>query len=539
MPLQFLAITAIVIFFAGYKFYARKFSETLGIEKDRKTPAHSEYDGVDYIPVKHWTVLFGHHFSSIAGAAPIVGPILALTIWGWAPVYVWVVLGTVFLGGIHDLGSLFISCRNKGKTIAEVSELVISKRARILFLSFVWITLIFIIAVFVNICAKTFIEKPAIVLPSLGLIPVAFLVGIGLYRTKTNNFLVTVFGLVAIVALIILGEKHPIAIGQNPILFWSIVLLIYSFFASVIPVNLLLQPRDYLSAFILVFGLVAGYIGIFITNETIKLPAFAASTNSGNGGMPLWPMLFVTVACGAISGFHSLVASGTTSKQIQSEVHFRRIGYGAMLAEGLVAVMALIVIIATFGKTDLQVITENYSIEVNPVILFGSGFQKITEKFMGNYGGSFAVLLLNAFILTTLDTAARIGRYITEELFKIKSKLLATLIVILVSAWLCLSGKWTVIWVMFGTSNQLIAAITLLIISSWLVMNGRKSHFTIYAMIFMIVTTIASFVWQLTEYLADKNYLLVIISCMLILLAVSVFWEGLQSFRKKGMRVCK
>jgi len=522
-----------VLFFFGYKFYSRNIEKILDIKPGRKTPAYTEYDGVDYVPVKHWTVLFGHHFASISGAAPIIGPILALSIWGWGPTILWILIGVVFMGGVHDFMSLVISIRHKGISIADIAEETISRHSRYVFLWFVWFTLILIIAVFVFVCAQTLTKEPQIVVPSLGLIPLAVLVGYLLYNLKWNQALVTIAALAGLFGLILLGERLPLALGGDALYKWTLVLLGYSFIASVAPVQKLLQPRDYISSFLLVFGLVFGYVGFILTRPHISFPMFTGWSEVA--GKPLWPVLFVTVACGAISGFHSLISSGTTSKQIQTETHARRIGYGGMIAEGLVAVLALLAVAAAFsGTAELGTMLSQKG--VGPVGVFGEGFGSITNVFLGKYGKFFAILVLNAFILTTLDTATRIGRYLTQELFNLKNRYAATLIIVGLAGLLMIKKSYNEIWPIFGAANQLIAALALIVITSWLLSKRKSVRYTIVPAIFMLITTIAALFYKIAEYVRVGNFLLMVIAVALLGLAVFVLYEALRHISKKGKR---
>ncbi|NQT07033.1 MAG: carbon starvation protein A [Candidatus Omnitrophica bacterium] len=529
MNALFLALGIFVVYFIGYRFYARLVEKQLDIDPGRPTPAHTEYDGVDFVPAKHWLVLFGHHFSSIAGAAPIVGPILAISIWGWGPTIVWILLGVIFIGGVHDFASLMVSVKNKGVSIADITEETISRRSRYVFLWFVWLTLILIIAVFVYLCAKTLAFKPEIVVPSLGLIPIAVIAGIMIYNMKCNQTVVALIGILCLIGLIFLGKQFPLSIGENAIMKWGIVLLIYSFVASVTPVQILLQPRDFLSAHLLFLGLLFGYAGIAITKPEMQFPAFIA-WNKG-GMLPLWPVLFVTVACGAISGFHALVASGTTSKQLSNEAMGKRIGYGSMVAEGLVAALALIVV-ATYFK-DAGSLREVLDNGTGPIGVFGMGYGNITKTFLGGFGGLFAIIILNAFILTTLDTATRIGRYLTQELFKIKNRFGATIIVVVLSGWLGLSGEWSEIWPIFGAANQLIAALTLIVLTSWLLSKNKLIRYTLFPAVFMLVTAVAALIFKVREYLSGGKNMLLFFAVALLILAVFVLWEAVRHVRKR------
>lgn len=518
-----------VLFFWGYKFYARKLELLWQVDPQRKTPAVTKFDGIDYVPVRNCLVLFGHHFSSIAGAAPIIGPVIAVIAWGWLPALLWIIFGTIFIGGLHDFGSLMCSLRQEGSSIADIAEGVISHKAKIVFSVFVWLTLILVIAVFTYLCADTFVKEPRIVLPSLGLIPVAMLVGFLLYNVKAHNTLTTILGLVLLACLILWGNKLPIGIPQGGLTIWIAVLLVYCFIASVMPVHILLQPRDYLSSFLLFSGLAFGYTGLALSNPRITQPAYV-KWNSGEGG--LWPLLCVTIACGAISGFHSLIASGTTSKQLANEGFARRIGYGGMIVEGFVGVMAVLAIAAGLKGRNLQVLLK----EIGPINSFAQGYSGLTKSVLGGYGGFIAVTILNAFILTTLDTATRISRYMTEELFGFKNRYAATIIVVILSGSLALSGAWQKIWPIFGASNQLVAALALLVISCWLLAHKKSLKFTILPAIFMFATTIAALVIQVKKYLNERDYLLLSISFILLVLAFYLLVEALKMLKRRRVK---
>lgn len=488
------------------------------MDPDKDTPAVSRFDGVDYSPARNWLVLFGHHFSSISGAGPIIGPVIACIVWGWLPALLWIIAGSIFIGGMHDFGSLMCSVRKDGNSIADIASSVISHKAKIVFSIFLWMALILVIAVFTYLCADTFVKNPNIVLPSLGLIPVAVGVGLLLYKAKFNNFLATAFGIACLIGLIFLGEKFPVNAGFAV---WIYILLFYCFFASVIPVQALLQPRDYLSSFLLLFGIAAGYLGLLMKNPHISHPAYLGF-KPGYGFM--WPMMFVTVACGAVSGFHSLISSGTTSKQLSNERFARRIGYGAMITEGLVALMAVLVVCAGLKGRNLGLMLK----DLGPINSFSEGYGEITRGILGGYGGYIAVIILNAFILTTLDSATRITRYLTEEFLSIKNRYLATLIVIIFSGLLALSGAWQKIWPVFGASNQLVAALTLLVISCWLFAAKKPCKKAALPAAFMFMTAVAALVLQAKKYLILKDYLLFGVCAGLLLLA---FYLLIEAFR--------
>ena len=525
----FIIFLGAIMFWWGYRFYCKKLESLWQIDTKRPTPAVSKYDGVDYVPARHWLVLFGHHFASIAGAGPIIGPVIACCLWGWFPALIWIVLGTIFIGGVHDFGALITSVRQEGSSIADIAEETISKRAKILFSSFVLLALILVIAVFTYFCADTFVKEPKIVLPSLGLIPVAMLVGFLLYHLRANIVFSTILGLGLLTGLLFLGNLWPIALGANAMLTWTIVLLVYCYFASVLPVNILLQPRDYLSSFLLFAGVGFGYLGVLILHPNLTAPAYIGFKSSEGW---LWPMLCVTIACGAISGFHALIASGTSSKQIANERDAKRIGYGGMVAEGIVAMLSVLAVCAGIKSQALSGLLK----EMGPVRLFSQGYHNLSQPLLHNYGGFIAITILNAFILTTLDTATRITRYLTEELFGIKNRYLSTLLVVIAGGGLALSGKWNKIWPVFGASNQLVAALALIVLSSWLFCKNKSMRYTLWPAIFMLVTTVGSLIYQLLRYTRDRDYFLLGVSLTLIALAIFMLVEVVVSFKEK--RVC-
>ncbi|MCM8771315.1 MAG: carbon starvation protein A [Candidatus Omnitrophica bacterium] len=526
----FVILISGVLFFWGYCFYAKKIEDLWHINPKASTPAYAKFDSVDYIPAKNWLVLFGHHFSSIAGAGPIIGPVIACCLWGWLPALVWIILGAVFLGGVHDFGALITSVREGGSSIADISQNVISRRAKILFSLFVWLALILVIAVFAYLSADTFIKEPAIVIPSLGLILVAVVVGILLYNFKTNIILTTLFGLTLLAGLVFLGNIFPVALAKYALNIWIAILFVYSYFASILPVNILLQPRDYLSSFLLFFGAAAGIIGILITRPNLNTPFYNKWVVAEG---PLWPILCITIACGALSGFHSLISSGTTSKQLPNERYAKRIGYGAMLLEGIVAVLAVIAVsIGLKGNQSLATALK----QLGPINIFGQGYAQITQPLLGKYSKFIAITILNAFILTTLDTATRICRYITEELFKIKNRFLSTAIVVILSALIAFSGKWSKIWPAFGASNQLVAALALLVVSCWLLAKNKSIKFTFIPAVLILVTTVTALFVQIANYIKTKEVALSVICGLLIILAFFIIWEAGGIFKLKLFR---
>lgn len=517
----------------GYFIYGRILEKFFEVNPDNIPPSRQYYDGVDFVPAKNWLVLFGHHFSSIAGAGPIVGPIIAIALWGWAPALIWIIFGSIFLGGVHDFASLMISIRHKAVSISSIAEDVISRRSKIIFLIFVWLALILVIAVFTSVCAQTLTSDTRTVIPCFGLIFVAVLTGYMLYWMKVKSAIATIIGLSLLLLCIILGDFFPIDLGHNAFLIWCVVLLVYSFIASVMPVQILLQPRDYLSSFLLYFGIIMGTVGIFIMRPVINTQAFC-KWDAGPGGGWLWPMLFVTIACGANSGFHALVASGTTAKQLPNEISAKRIGYGAMILEAFLAVIAVIVVSAGIAPGGLNAMLAKGG--PGPISAFGAGYGEVTKTVLFGKGGLIAVLVLNSFILTTLDTSTRIARYISQELFKINNRFFATFVVVFISGFLVLTGSWNKIWPVFGASNQLVAALTFIVIASWLLCRGKSLKFVFLPALFMLLTTLAALLFQIFDSIKRRDFLLVTISLALAILAILMVSDVIAVIRKKGLK---
>jgi len=518
-----------LFYFLGSCFYAKHIERLFEINPSEKTPAHTKYDGVDFVPARHWLILFGHHFSSIAGAAPIIGPVIAISIWGWGPSIIWIVLGAVFIGGLHDFSALCMSVKRDGKSIGDIAEDVISFKAKLVFSIFILLSLILLVSVFAYLCAKTFVTDPHIILPSLGLIPVAILCGLLIYRSKKGQGIVTAIGLLLLFFLILLGEIS--SFPKIELRIWILLLLTYSFFASTAPVHILLQPRDYLSSYLLFFGIFIGYLSLLISHPSMKIPFYIHNSSS------IWPFLFVTIACGAVSGFHSLIASGTTSKQLPNQIYAKRIGYGAMIFESALSVLALLCICA--GIKDYKTLKEIFT-KGGPILAFSKGFGNISYPLLKRYGLSVAVVILNAFILTTLDTATRISRYVFSEITGLKNRYASTFIIIVFAGFLSLSGKWRAIWPTFGASNQLLAAFTLLVATCWLMIRKKPAKLTLFLSIFMLFTTIFAILLQLREYFCNGQKILFFISLALIITAIFMSLEAVRAlgrFYKKADRI--
>lgn len=530
-----LLLVGIVLLLAAYIFYGGFLAKEWGIDPSKKTPAHTLKDDVDYCPANP-NVLLGHHFSSIAGAGPIAGPIQA-AIFGWIPVYLWIVIGSIFFGGVHDWGSLFASIRHEGKSIGEIIRVNLGQKGKMLFNIFAWLTLVLVVAAFTDICASTFAFNPETGdltgaragTASILFILLAMAFGYFVYRRGAKLGVSTVVGVALLFFCIFLGYTFPVFKLSK--LAWDVILIIYIFGASTMPVWFLLQPRDYLCSYLLYAMLAGGIIGVFIVRPEITLAAYNGFTiGEGAKAQYLFPMLFVTVACGAISGFHSLVSSGTTSKQIGNEKDSKLIGYGGMLLEGLVAILALISVAAFKDAKG------------TPASIFASGI----ASFMNSFGlpipigKVFVILAFSAFALTSLDTATRIGRYVFQEFFDnadgtaskspVSNMYVATGITVGASALLLLYG-YAKIWPIFGASNQLLAGLSLLALTVWFAKTGRKYMMTMIPMIFMFVVTLSALLILVRNFFAAGNILLGVMDIILFILAIILIITAANSMK--------
>lgn len=537
-----MALAALVL---GYVFYGRKVSDWFDADLKMTTPAVELNDGVDFVPAKHWTVLFGHHFASIAGAAPIIGPVIACILWGWLPAVLWIVLGGIFFGAAHDYCALMCSAENKGRSIGSLSESLLGKPAKIVFSIFVLLTLILIVAVFAAAAGKTLTAKPEVVIPTFGLIPVAILIGILMYRVGLPLALNTGIGLVFLFGLIVLGYYVPVKLPvADPARWWTIILLIYAMTAAVLPVSFLLQPRDHLAAGVLFAGMFLGFAGIVVSRAPIQAPAFIAFDGAGEGWM--WPMMFVNIACGAISGFHSLIASGTTSKQLSSMRDGRRIGYGAMITESGLSILAVIAVIAgLYWKTAPAggegYVYQDFMAKADVIGAFGAGYGRLTTPILGGFGVLVGITMLKTFIMTTLDSATRITRYLCSELLGetfgiklMKNRYAATLLIGICSGTLALSNP-KAIWPLFGSSNQLIAGMVLTIAALYLLSRGRTWLFAAVPAVLVFVTAIGALIYKLVGFIrpADggvPNIMLIVVDIILILLGLFVAFKAVSTF---------
>ncbi len=548
MPLFAVALIVCGLFLTGYLVYGRRLSTWFDLSPARTTPAHTMSDGVDYVPAKA-PFLLGQHFSAIAAAGPIVGPILAGVWFGWLPALLWIVFGAVFFGAVHDFSSLVGSIRHRAQSIVEIVRDQLGSRAHALFMGFVWLSLIYVIVAFTDLTSSSFVEATyggGVASSSSLYLVAAAAMGLCLYRLRLPLWLATALFLPVVAWIIWYGQSIPFTLPPTgsirPQLIWNGIILAYCFVASIIPMWLLLQPRGYLGGFFLYAALAAGVIGLLLGGERIQYPAFLGWTSQR--GLPLFPMLFVTVACGACSGFHGIVSSGTTSKQISREPDCRLVGYGGMLLEGLVAVIAL--------STVMLLAPGDPPLTQSPDRIYANGLSHFVERFGVNrdFARSFALLAFATFIYDTLDVATRLGRYVFQELTGWKGwwgRVGATLATLALPA-LCVSltirdasgtivPAWKVFWTIFGTSNQLLAALTLLTITVWLKRSGRPWWLTAAPAAFMVTMTLWSLVLTARPWISAllqgqpvMNWIAAI-ALMLLVLAVLVMREAAAALR--------
>ena len=522
-------LVSIALLAAGYVFYGSWLAKQWGIDPSQKTPAHELEDGIDYVPAKA-PVLMGHHFSSIAGAGPINGPIQA-AVFGWIPVLLWVIIGGIFFGGVHDFGALFASLRHKGQSIGEIIDDSMGKKAKRLFITFGYLTLLLVVAAFSSIVASTFgvttstgaaVEGPTLAanqstaMISILFILLAMVFGFFVYRKNAPIGVASVFGCLGIVAVVAIGLNfHPIALSYNA---WMWVIGVYILIASVTPVWILLQPRDYLSSFLLYFMIGAGVIavlGAVVTgNGSFQIPAMGDAALKGTGVFTTgtaFPALFVTIACGAISGFHSLVSSGTTAKQLDNEKDAKPVAYGSMLIECVVAVISLLAV----GFVWAAASDGTYA---SPTQVFAGGLSAMIGSFSPGAKDimyQMLILAVSVFCLTSLDTATRLARYMFQEFFLeqgqtakdatgykkvLANPYVATAITVVLGVALGMTG-YTKIWPLFGAANQLLAAIGLLAVCTWLGAVGKNNKMFYIPMVFMLAVTICSLIQTITAKL--------------------------------------
>jgi carbon starvation protein len=503
-------LVAIVALALGYTVYGRFIARQVGLDNSRRTPAHELRDDADFVPAKA-PLLLGQHFSAIVAAAPIVGPILAGMLFGWLPAALWVIFGAIFIGGVHDMLALTASIRHKAASVGQIAKQYIPGKMYVFFLIFIWIALLYVIIAFTDITAQTFRTVardtafgPAVAASSILYLGLAAVMGV-LLRLKVKLWILTVIFLPLVLFAVWIGPHLP-----APVLTflagvsakqWDICLLIYCLIASIIPLWVLLQPRGYLGGWMLYLTIVIGLMGSLFGGFRIQYPALNLSgLHSLSGGKLLFPFLFITIACGACSGFHAIVSSGTTSKQLNKESDARPIGYGAMLMEGLVAILAL--------ATVMMIPAGSKELVTDPNLIYAQGL----AKYLGLVGISFnvafpfALLAFSTFVYDTLDVSTRLARYILQELTGWKGFLgicAATVVSLGIPLVFLLTTRekaYLVAWPIFGTSNQMLASLTLLVISVWLMRSGRRPVYTLVPMAFMLVTTVCALVLQIGPF---------------------------------------
>ena len=571
MTALLIILAAIALLFIGYVVYGSWLAKQWGIDPARKTPALEKEDGVDYLAAKP-AVLMGHHFSSIAGAGPINGPIMA-AVFGWVPVFLWCVIGGIFFGGLQDFGSLFASIRNDGKSVGEIIKQSLGKTSKKLFIIFALLVLILVIASFVNVVAGTFLTVfSADTVTKLGvvanptnnqttaMISVLFIVLAVVYGIVTNRFGVktlpaTIGGIICIVGIVIFGLNFGLSFNRN---FWIVVVALYIAVASLIPVWIMLQPRDYLSSFLLYAMMLIAFVGIFVGTFSSRDVAFSipAFTGFKVGGNFIFPTLFITVACGACSGFHSLIASGTTSKQLDSEKTAKAVGYGSMLIESALGIVSLIAV---------GVVWEAWKGKEfgSPSAAFGAGIATLfADKGTSVYNTITALLTLavSVFALTSLDSATRLSRFMFSELFLkddevtwkdatgvrklLANPLFGTALMVIIGSTLG-ALKLSAIWSLFGAANQLLAGIALLAVAAWLGEVGKNNKMFFIPMIFMLAATLTQLVITVIKQTgviaagkfsasdpAWGHWFQLLFAAAMAMLAVILVIEGVKTFVK-------
>ena len=540
-----LAVIGVAMILAGYALYSKYLAARVyRLEPNFTTPAHELRDDVDYVPTNKY-VLWGHHFTSVAGAAPIVGPAVAV-IWGWLPAFLWVTLGTVFFAGMHDMGALWASVRNKGKSMGALSSRYIGARGANLFLVVIFLLLLMVNAAFAVVISDLLVSTPTAVIPTWGAILVALVIGQCIYRLKWNLPIVSVVGVAALYSLIILGDRVPVSLPETVLglpanAVWIIVLFVYAAIASILPVWLLLQPRDYINGLQLFVGLGLLYGSVLLAGRDMVAPAF--NDNVPEGTPSIVPLLFVTVACGAISGFHGMVSSGTSSKQLAHETDARFVGYFGAVGEGLLALGAIIATTAGYRTlADWEAVYTAFN--DGGVTAFVEGGGAIMNQGLGLPTSLSATVLATMAVLfaaTTMDTGVRLQRFVVQEAGDVVGvrlgKGVATIIVVVVALALTFgSGAdgsgGMLIWPLFGTTNQLMAGLTLGILAVMLLRKGRTVVPIVLPMVFVLVMTVYALFVQLGTFYREENWLLLVLDVVILVAALWVIIESLAALNR-------
>ncbi|RPF23324.1 carbon starvation CstA family protein [Myceligenerans xiligouense] len=531
-----LAVIGIAMVLGGYFLYSKYLaSRVYRLDPEYATPAHTMNDGVDYVPTNKF-VLWGHHFTSVAGAAPIVGPAVAV-IWGWLPAFLWVTIGTVFFAGMHDMGALWASARNRGQSMGMLSGRYIGARGRSLFLVVIFLLLLMVNAAFATVIKNLLIATPTAVIPTWGAIVVAIVVGQMIYRWRMNLALTTVIGVVALYALILLGDAVPIELPEGSAApFWLTILFLYAGVASLLPVHVLLQPRDYINGVQLFIALGILYGAVLLASPAVVAPA--VNQNLPEGTPSLVPLLFVTIACGAISGFHGMVSSGTSSKQLDKETDARFVGYFGAVGEGLLALGSIIA--ATAGFATLANWEEVYAeFGAGGVGAFVSGGATIVNAGLGIPAGLSATILATTAILfaaTTMDTGVRLSRFVVQEAGELMglrvNKIVGTVVAVGVAMGITFSmgaggdGGLQVIWPLFGTTNQLLASLTLAVIAVILLRRKRNALPALVPLVFVLIMSVYALIVQLSAFATNGQWLQLVLDVIILVASLWVAFEA-------------
>lgn len=568
MNILYLFLLALVCFILGYRFYARFIASRLGEDPDRKTPAVERNDGVDYVPTRT-AVLFAHHYATIAGAGPIIGPTLGI-LYGVGPAWLWIVIGGIFFGAVHDFSALFASIRENGSSMAEIARKALGESGFLMFIIFTSIMLLLVTSAFLSLTAvsltsiwpidklglehsQTLLKTKMVDGGEMGIIggiastsviiitAMAPLIGFLIFKKSLKTSLAFALAMLVCIVSIYVGFIIPV---QLPGLAWMIILSIYVLFAAGLPVWVILQPRDFINVQILYAGLGVIMLAVIIggfNGLSTQMPMFNLSAGNQHMG-PVWPILFIIIACGAISGFHALVAGGTSSKQLARESDARKVGFGAMILESILAILVVLAIASSLKMSDYMAITWPAGGAGNPILAFALSIGHLVNFALGiptAMGAIIGILMVEGFVVTTLDSAVRLNRYIFEEFW---ARLFTTVPPLFRKFWfnsglavilmfvLAVSNGYKLIWPVFGASNQLLAALTLIAVTVWLNMSGRKSWFTLVPAVIMVVTTMAALIYYLFEhYIPSFNVILIITDIILLILSLGVI---VQSVRK-------
>jgi carbon starvation protein len=534
---------ASLVFILGYRFYSRFLArEVFQLDDSRPTPAHVKQDGVDYVPT-HPAILFGHHFTTIAGVSPIVGPAIAVY-WGWLPAFLWVVLGGVFLGAVHDFGSMYLSLRHQGRSIGDLTREVVGARSRLLFLWIIFFLLLIVLAVFALVVSGLLIGYPQTFVPVVGITLVAVFIGTAYRRFGMSLIMMTVISVVIMYGLIMLGVKFPFSLpaawAGSHMQIWLVLILIYAYVAAVLPVWLLLQPRDHINAWSLFGGMALILTGLIIVHPNIVAPAINHAAISDPTAPPLLPILFITIACGAISGFHSLVNSGTTVRQLNKESDARSISYGSMIMESMLSVLTIVICCSAVSKTEWLTHYATWggdnklTVKLIPFIE-GSASMIASLGIDHDLGRTIIGVVIISFALTTLDSCMRLQRFIVSELFgglpvvggALKNRFASGGFALVSALLLCfVYGKGSggmQLWPLFGVLNQLLAALALLVLSTYLIRKGCPVWVVLPGMLFILLITESALLIKLHDFWLKGEPRILLGTIGLILLVFSIW----------------